>query len=127
MAGNVLSDDIVGSIEFACKVAGVKLIVIMGHTSCGAVIGACDDVALGKITGLVNKIRPAVQTIQKKRPDENSTHKEFVAAVAKQNVENVKEALTSESLVIRKMVGNGEIEIVGAMYDVENGQVYFDR
>ena len=114
--------------EFACKVAGAKLVVVLGHTRCGAVKGACDDVQLGKLTGLVDKIKPAV--IKAIRDEEayygNSYNSEFLEAVAKKNVAYVIEAIPEESEVLKKMAKIGQIEIVGAMYYVETGRVEFD-
>ncbi len=128
VAGNVLNNDVIGSMEFACKVAGAKLVVVLGHTRCGAVKGACDDVQLGKLTGLVDKIKPAV--IKAIRDEEayygNSYNSEFLEAVAKKNVAYVIEAIPEESEVLKKMAKIGQIEIVGAMYYVETGRVEFD-
>ena len=127
VAGNVLNDDVIGSMEFACKVAGVKLVVVLGHTRCGAVKGACDDVQLGKLTGLLEKIKPAVKTMR----DQDayyckSNNPEFIEAVTKLNVVHVIEAIQEESEVLKEMAKKGQIEIVGAMYYVESGIVEFN-
>jgi len=128
VAGNVLNDDVIGSMEFACKMAGAKLVIILGHTRCGAVKGACDDVQLGKLTGLLEKIKPAVEAIRKEDADYGkSDNPEFLEAVAKQNVAHVIEAIQEESEVLKKMARKGQIEIVGAMYYVESGRVEFDK
>jgi len=128
VAGNVLNDDVIGSMEYACKVAGAKLVVVLGHTLCGAVKGACDDVQLGKLTGLVDKIKPAViKTIRDQEAYyRKSYNPELLEAVAKKNVSYVIEAIPEESEVLKKMVKNGQIEIIGAMYSVETGRVDFD-
>jgi len=127
VAGNVLNDDVIGSMEFACKVAGTKILVVLGHTRCGAVKGACDNVQLGKLTGLLEKIKPAVETIRKQDVDYGkSDNPEFLEAVAKQNVAHVIEAILEESEVLKKRARKGQIEIVGAMYHVERGKVEFE-
>lgn len=127
VAGNVLNDDVIGSLEFACKVGGAKLIVVLGHTRCGAVKGACDDVQLGKLTGLVEKIKPAVEAIREQDTDYGkSDNPELLEAVAKQNVVHVIEAIQEQSEVLKKMARNWQIEIIGAMYYVESGRVEFD-
>lgn len=126
VAGNVLSDDVIGSMEFACKAAGAKLIVILGHTRCGAVKGACDDVKLGKLTGLVNKIKPAVEVIRQQDKDYGkSDNPEFLEEVAKQNVGHVIADTLKQSEVLAELAREGKIDIVGAMYYVESGMVEF--
>lgn len=127
VAGNFVNEDILGSIEYGCKVAGSKLVVVLGHTACGAVKGACDDVRLGNITTLVSKIRPAVAAVKEpSNPSErNSSNLEFVNAVSKTNVQQNIENMRDRSTVLREMEANGEIKIVGAMYDVANGTVTF--
>jgi len=101
--------------------------VVLGHTRCGAVKGACDDVQLGKLTGLVEKIKPAVEAIREQDTDYGkSDNPDFLEAVAKQNVANVIEAIQEESEVLKKMARNWQIEIIGAMYYVESGMVEFD-
>lgn len=127
VAGNFINKDILGSLEFACKLAGSKVIVIMGHTSCGAVKGACDQAKLGNLTQMLEKIQPAVDAI-KTEPGEarNSSNIDFVNRVA---VENVKKTITNvkaQSEVLNEMLNKGEIDIVGAMYDVKTGRVNFD-
>ena len=127
VAGNFVNEDILGSIEYGCKVAGSKLVVVLGHTACGAVKGACDDVRLGNITTLVSKIRPAVAAVKEpSNPSERtSSNLEFVNAVSKTNVQQNIENIRDRSTVLREMEANGEIKIVGAMYDVSNGTVTF--
>ena len=126
VAGNFVNEDILGSLEFACKLAGSKVIVIMGHTSCGAVKGACDHAKLGNLTQMLDKIMPAVNTI-KTAPDEerNSSNIDFVNRVAVRNVELTIENVKNHSPVLNEMLEKGEIDIVGAMYDVKTGKVNF--
>lgn len=125
IAGNFVNDDILGSLEFACKVAGSKAIVVLGHSSCGAVKGACDDVKLGKLTGMLEKIKPAVNGVGGNYSDKSSKNDEFVQAVADKNVELTVQAIKAQSEVLNEMVNNKEIAIVGAMYDVATGEVVF--
>ena len=127
IAGNFVNDDILGSMEFACKLAGTKLIVVLGHTACGAVKGACDDAKLGKLTGMLNKIKPAVNAVAS--PEDttlrNSTNIEFVNNVAEKNVHLTMKKIIEESDVLAEMQNNGEIKIVGGMYDINTGAVTF--
>lgn len=127
VAGNFVNEDILGSMEFACKLAGTKVIVVLGHTSCGAVKGACDDAKLGNLTAMLGKIKPAVEAV--KEPTDaskrNSSNIEFVNNVAKKNVELTIENIRKQSPVLKEMEDNKEIEIVGAMYDINSGAVTF--
>jgi carbonic anhydrase len=125
IAGNVLNDDILGSMEFACKVAGAKAIVVLGHTKCGAVKGACDGVELGNLSTLLHKIQDAVALEKTVRGDRNSTNAEFVEKVAAINVMLVKTQIIERSPVIAKMIDDGEVALVGGMYDVDSGGVAF--
>ncbi len=126
IAGNFVNDDILGSLEFACKLAKSKVIVVMGHTSCGAVKGACDNAELGKLTQMLDKIMPAVKAIQTPEGEErNSKNLEFVNRVAEKNVEFTIKNIKAHSEVLNTMYKNGEIDIVGAMYDVKTGRVKF--
>ncbi|MCU4154916.1 hypothetical protein J1N10_02945 [Carboxylicivirga sp. A043] len=126
IAGNILNDDILGSLEFACKLSGTKAIVVMGHTSCGAVKGACDDAKLGNLTQMLDKIKPAIeQTATEDGEARNSGNIEFVNNVASKNVELTIENIKSQSTVLKEMADNGEIAIVGAMYDVKTGLITF--
>lgn len=124
IAGNFINEDILGSMEFACKVAGSKLVVVMGHSSCGAIKGACDHVELGNLSGLLNKIQPAVEAIEE-TGDRSSANKEFVQKVADKNVEIAIQQLKEKSPVLNEMLDNDEINIVGCMYNVETGAVEF--
>jgi carbonic anhydrase len=126
VAGNFVNKDILGSLEFACKLAGSKVIVVMGHTSCGAVKGACDHAKLGNLTQMLDKIMPAVDAISTPDgTDRSSKNLDFVNQVAVKNVEFTIANIKSESSVLNDMFENGEIDIVGAMYDVKSGKVDF--
>ncbi|MCB0473276.1 MAG: carbonic anhydrase, partial [Flavobacteriaceae bacterium] len=127
IAGNFVDEDILGSMEFACKLAGTKLIVVLGHTSCGAVKGACDDVKMGNLTHLIEKIKPAVAAV--KLPEEpslrNSKNLDFVDHVAEKNVFLTIDNIHKQSEILAEMEKNKEIMIIGAMYDINTGEVKF--
>jgi carbonic anhydrase len=127
IAGNFINNDILGSMEFACKLAGSKVLVVMGHTSCGAVKGACDGAELGNLTGMLDKIKPAVNAVinPTDASQRTSANLDFVNEVATKNVEFSIEGIRSGSDVLAEMERNGEISIVGAMYDVATGEVTF--
>ncbi len=127
IAGNFVNDDILGSMEFACKLAGTKLVVVLGHTACGAVKGACDDAKLGKLTGMLEKIKPAVNAVvlPKEGSLRNSSNMEFVNNVATMNVQLTIDKILEDSEVLAEMQENGEIKIVGGMYDIHTGAVTF--
>ena len=127
IAGNFVNSDILGSMEFACKLAGTKLIVVLGHTACGAVKGACDDAKLGNLTGMLEKIKPAVNAVSEPQDSSlrNSSNKEFVDNVSAKNVELTINNITEKSSVLAEMQKNGEIQIVGGMYDIHAGAVTF--
>lgn len=127
IAGNVISEDILGSMEFACKVAGAKLVVVLGHTGCGAIKGACDGVKMGNLTGLVDKILPAVKAEKTIIEDRNSNNPHFVNRVAAINVTLVMRQILKRSNILSDMVKNDEIALVGGMYDVANGLVNFEE
>ena len=122
VAGNVVNEDILGSLEFASKAAGSKVIVVLGHTSCGAIKGACDDVKLGNLTGLLAKIKPAAASV-KETGDRTSKNYAFVEKVAEANVQDTVAAIKAKSPVLKEMADKGEIKIVGAMLDVTTGKV----
>lgn len=124
IAGNIVDEDVLGSLEFACKVTGSKLILVMGHTNCGAIMGACDDVKLGNLTALLSKIRPAVERVNEDG-DRNSKNSEYVAKVARENVILAIECIKNNSPILKEMLDNGEIMAVGSMYDLETGKVTF--
>tara|TARA_B100001971_G_C17887125_1_gene381059 strand:- start:298 stop:645 length:348 start_codon:yes stop_codon:yes gene_type:complete len=113
--------------EFACKLAGTKLIVVLGHTSCGAIKGACDHARMGNLTTLINKIEPAVYAVDEpeEKAQRNSSNLEFVDAVSKKNVEMALENVRNQSVILHEMEEKGEIKIVGAMYDISTGEVEF--
>jgi len=125
IAGNVVNTDILGSMEFACKIAGSKLVVVLGHTKCGAVKGACDHVEMGNLTELLAKLQPAVYQENETKTDRNSKNKAFVENVAQINVKRNVKNIIERSFILEQMVENGEIGVVGAMYDVETGEVEF--
>lgn len=127
IAGNFVNNDILGSMEFACAVACSKLIVVMGHTSCGAVKGACDGVQLGHLTEMLQAIEPAVEATPTAPGEERSSKNiEFVNRVAQKNVELTMARILEESVVLRGLYEQGRIGMVGAMYDVATGRVHFD-
>lgn len=125
VAGSVVNEDLLGSMEFGCRVAGAKLIVVLGHTSCGAVKAAIDNVQLGNITSLVNKLRPAYTACQDFNGEKKSKNDDFVTAVTEKSVLQTMETIRSRSTILRDMEANGEIKIVGAMYDLNSGMVRF--
>ena len=124
VAGNIANDDILGSMEFACKLAGAKLVLVMGHTSCGAIKGAIDDAQLGHLTGLLAKIRPAVQATQY-QGERSSKNYDFVDAVARKNVELTMADIPRRSTVLMELETSGAIKIVGAMYNLETAMLEF--
>jgi carbonic anhydrase len=124
VAGNIANDDILGSMEFACKAAGAKLVLVMGHTACGAIKGAIDKVQLGNLTGLLAKIRPAVEATQY-TGERSATNYAFVDAVARKNVELTTADIRRRSPVLADLATSGAIKIVGAMYNLETGGIEF--
>ncbi|MFN8236799.1 MAG: carbonic anhydrase family protein [Chitinophagales bacterium] len=125
IAGNIVNTDILGSMEFACKVAGSKLVVVLGHTQCGAVKGACDHVEMGNLTELLSKLQPAVYQEKTTRENRTSKNVDFVENVASINVKRSVKNIIERSFILEQMVENGEIGVVGAMYNVETGKVEF--
>jgi carbonic anhydrase len=127
IAGNFENEDILGSMEFACKLAGTKVIVVLGHTACGAVKGACDDAKLGNLTALISKLKPAVEAVTEPvdTSKRNSGNIDFVNNVAEKNVYMTIENIREKSPVLKEMEDNGEIKIIGAMYDIKDGSVTF--
>ena len=125
IAGNVVNTDILGSMEFACKVAGSKLIVVLGHSKCGAVKGACDHVEMGNLTELLSKIQPAIYEEKTTTEDRTSKNSPFVENVSKINVKRSVKNIIERSFILEQMVENGEIGIVGAMHNIETGEVDF--
>jgi len=127
IAGNFVNDDILGSMEYACKLAGTNLVVVLGHTSCGAIKGACDHVRLGNLTTLIKKLEPAVAATREPKDESlrNSKNLEFVDKVAEKNVHFTIDNIRARSRVLYDMEKYGEIKIVGAMYDIATGSVDF--
>lgn len=127
IAGNFINDDILGSMEFACKLAQSKLIVVMGHTNCGAIKGACDNIQLGYLTNLIGKIKPAVEMVTEPNDDEqrNSKNMQFVNNVAVMNVELAIKNIRERSPILKEMDDNNEIDIVGCLYHIDSGVVEF--
>ena len=125
IAGNVVNDDIVGSMEFACKVVGTKLIVVLGHTKCGAIKGACDDVKMGSLTGLLEKIKPAISKTKDYGEDNHNVI--YSEKVAYNNVLVSMDDILEKSEIIRSLYKEGKIGLVGGMYSVENGRVHFTK
>ena len=127
IAGNIVNTDIIGSMEFACKLAGSKLLVVLGHSKCGAVKGACDHVEMGNLTELLAKLQTAVYQ-EKTTLDEskrNSSNEEFVENVAQLNVKRSVHAIVERSYILEQMIENGKIAIIGAMHNLETGLVEF--
>jgi len=125
IAGNIVNTDILGSMEFACKVAGSKLVVVLGHSKCGAVKGACDHVEMGNLTELLSKIQPAVYQEKETLTNRTASNGPFVENVAEINVKRNVKNIIERSFILEQMIENGEIGIVGAMHDLETGNVKF--
>lgn len=125
IAGNFVNEDVLGSLEFACKVAGARLLVVLGHTNCGAVMGACDGVRLGHLTGTLRHLQPAVDAAAGPAGPRTSDDAAFVQRVAEKNVDLTVQAIQERSPILKKMADQGTIAIVGAMYDVASGVVSF--
>lgn len=125
IAGNILNDDILGSMEFGCKVAGSKLVVVLGHTKCGAIVGACNHVEMGNLTTLLSKVKPAIDKETVTKEERNGNNASFVKNVTENNVHLVIEQIKQRSQILRDMEENGEIKIIGGLYDVETGIVTF--
>jgi len=122
VAGNIVNEDVLGSIEYSCKVAGSKVIVVMGHTKCGAVTAACRNVELGNISALLEKIKPAVDKV---RTGEEEMDDPAIEKVSVLNVHGSIDRIRNESPILSEMENDGEIQIVGAVYDVKTGEVNF--
>ncbi len=125
VAGNILDDDILGSMEFACKVSGAKLIAVIGHSNCGAVKGAVDDVELGNLTGLLARIKPAIDAVPATVQPRTTKNAAFVDDVSAANVHLVMQQIRERSPILREMLDKGEIGLVGGMYDLSTGKVQF--
>lgn len=125
IAGNIINEDILGSMEFGCKVAGSKIIVVLGHSKCGAIKGACDHVEMGNLTALLSKIRPAVEDEQETQDNRTSQNTIFVENVAAINVKRTVKAIMERSSILEQMIKSGEIGIIGGMHDLITGQVRY--
>jgi carbonic anhydrase len=127
IAGNFINEDILGSLEFACKLAGSKIVLVLGHTACGAIKGACDDAKMGNLTTMISKIKPAVKAVEEPKDESlrNSVNSEFVDAVSEKNVHLAIANIRSLSPILKEMEDNGEIQIHGGMYDINTGAVNF--
>lgn len=125
IAGNILNEDILGSMEFACKVAGSKVVVVLGHTKCGAIKGACDDVQLGNLTNLLRKVKPAIDAEVSTKQNRNAANIKFVENVAELNVRKTLKQIPQQSQIIEQLLQKGEIALIGGMYNVETGAVEF--
>ena len=127
IAGNFVNEDILGSMEFACKLAGTKVLVVLGHTACGAVKGACDHARMGNLTALINKIEPAVDAVELPENESmrNSSNIDFVNSVASKNVEMTLNDIRNKSEILKEMEVNGDLIIIGGMYNIANAKVTF--
>lgn len=125
IAGNIVNTDILGSMEFACKVAGSKLIVVLGHTKCGAIKGACDHVEMGNLTELLSKIQPAVYQEKTTLENRNASNSTFVENVAEINVKRNVKNIIERSFVLEQLIESGQIGIVGAIHNIDTGKVNF--
>ncbi len=125
IAGNIINEDILGSMEFACKVAGSKIIVVLGHTKCGAVKGACDHVEMGNLTALLSKIRPAVDDETETKENRDSSNSLFVENVATINVKRTVRSIMERSPILKEMIENEHLGIIGGTHDIATGQVTF--
>ena len=125
IAGNIINEDILGSMEFACKVAGSKIIVVLGHTKCGAVKGACDHIEMGNLTALLTKIRPAVDEETLTKENRNSNNSVFVENVSTINVKRTVKSIMQRSTILKEMIESGQIGIVGGTHDISTGEVIF--
>lgn len=125
IAGNIINEDILGSMEFACKIAGSKIIVVLGHSKCGAVRGACDRAEMGNLTALLSKIRPAVDTETETKDNRTSKNPIFVENVAALNVKKTIKAIMERSTILADMIKKSEIGLIGGMHELSTGQVTF--
>ena len=125
IAGNIINEDILGSMEFGCKVAGAKIIVVLGHTKCGAVKGACDHVEMGNLTALLTKIRPAVDDEKTVTENRNSGNDDFVEKVSTINVKRTVHAIMERSTILKEMIEAGQIGIIGGTHNIATGEVTF--
>ncbi|MDA1269211.1 MAG: carbonic anhydrase family protein [Bacteroidetes bacterium] len=125
IAGNIINEDILGSMEFACKIAGAKIILVLGHTECGAIKGACDHIELGNLTALLSKIQPAVYDEKTEVKNRNSSNKKFVEKVTIINMHRTVEGIEQRSAILKEMIEKGEVIILGAIHEIVTGRVVF--
>ena len=125
VAGNIVNEDILGSMEFSCKVAGAKVVLVIGHEHCGAIKGAISNVKLGNLTGLLNKVKPAIDRCADFSGEQTSDNYDFVDRVIKENVNVAVENIRKQSAILNEMEQKGEILILGSYYDMDNGHVTF--
>jgi carbonic anhydrase len=125
IAGNILNEDILGSMEFATKVVGTKIIVVLGHTKCGAIVGACNHVEMGNLTTLLNKVQPAIFAEKETRENRTGSNEKFVNNVTELNVKLTIDRIRRESPIITSLEQEGKIKIVGGIYNVQSGKVTF--
>jgi carbonic anhydrase len=125
IAGNIVNEDILGGMEFGSKAAGAKLIAVIGHTKCGAIYGACDNVKMGNLTGLLDKIKPAIADVPQSITPRDSKNPKFVDAVTEANVRYQMRQIKEKSSILKEMIDKGEIGLVGGVYDIKTGEVKF--
>lgn len=125
VAGNIINEDILGSMEFACKLARSKIIVVLGHNKCGAIRGACDHLEMGNLTGLLSKIQPAIDMEKTIEENRDSSNDDFVSKVTLINVKQAIQNISQNSAILKEMIGNGEIQVVGGIHDLLTGKVEF--
>jgi len=125
IAGNIVNEDILGGLEFGSKVAGARLIAVVGHTKCGAIYGACDDVKLGNLTVLLEKIKPAIKNVPMTIAPRNSKNTKFVEAVTEANVRYQMQTIRDKSPILKEMIDKGQVGLVGGIYDISTGEVKF--
>ncbi|MDM5147520.1 carbonic anhydrase family protein [Candidatus Persebacteraceae bacterium Df01] len=125
IAGNIINEDILGSMEFACKIAGAKIITILGHSNCGAIKGACDHLEMGNLTTLLSKIRPAIDDEKTVTENRNSGNEDFVKKVTLINVQCAMKSITQRSPILKEMIENNQIRLVGGIHNIASGEVTF--
>ena len=125
IAGNILNEDILGSMEFSCKIAGSKLIVVLGHTKCGAIEGACNNIEMGNITALLRKVKPAIEKEKETSTNRNGWNKAFVHNVTVNNVFITVQKIKEQSSILKELEESGQIKIIGGLYDLDTGVVTF--
>jgi len=126
IAGNIINEDILGSMEFACKISGSKIITVLGHTNCGAIKGACDHVEMGNLTSLLSKIRPAIDDEASVTENRNSNNEDFVEKVTAINVKRTMDSIVQRSPILKEMLGRKEILLVGGVHNIATGEVEFN-